>query len=140
MANKFDDWAFRDITARYSKIDTCLISTMPCPYRSLQRTLNLLSFEKVSIRLLEDVITGHYMVRRISERKGCSGNNFYRSCFDEEKEKFIKHLPSDCSVERGRILQCLGNVLQIHFLIYVKKRVDSFRNGMHGFIRHHNGT
>lgn len=51
-----------------------------------KKTQNLLSFNRVSIRLLMGGITNHYKIRHISECVGYPGNNFYRSCLDEKGE------------------------------------------------------
>lgn len=41
----------------------------------------MLSFEKLSIKLIVVIIT----IKLMSERMGCKGNEFYRSSLDEEE-------------------------------------------------------
>lgn len=48
VANKTDNWV---ITTRWSAIDSCIVSKILWPYCLWERTLNIMSADKVSIRL-----------------------------------------------------------------------------------------
>ena len=105
MANKID--GALEIANRWSTIGTYVISRTFWPLRLRKTTQNLLSLDRVSIRLLVGVITGQCMIGLLSERFGYPRNDLCRSCLDEEEEESVQHLLCDCPALQGRRLQCL---------------------------------
>lgn len=54
---KIDDWRLRNVTTRFLQSKSVVLVRTLWPRRSQKRTQTLLSFDRVSIRFLVDVIT-----------------------------------------------------------------------------------
>lgn len=66
------------------------------------------SKSKRSIKLLGGTITGHCMIRSMSELKVYPRNDFCWSCLDKKKVEFVHHLIFDCPALLYFRLQFLG--------------------------------
>lgn len=141
----------RKITTGRSTFGVCRISRKLWPFRSLESTLNLLSFDSISI---------FYYSSLKSELLGYIWNYFCRSCLEEEEDYSIRHPLYKCPALQGcrlnsfRDLECLRNVPVINFLGFPKSTrwflreriypnrmqfqnlVSYYHNGHKGFLVH----
>lgn len=114
VANKIDDQSLREIASRWAKFETCRISRKLWPYKLLERTQNLLPFNKGS----KDPSRFHYAILEMT------------SATVQSYEK-VDCFFSACSY--CRILECSRDVPLINLIRFAKSTSGSYASS---FLHH----
>lgn len=96
VTRKIDAWALREITKRWSIINTFRMSRR-------DRIQNLISLDKVSIRLLDDVTTDQCIIGCMSERIAYPGYVFSGSCLTRKNRNLYNIFYATNQLQESRL-------------------------------------